>query len=690
MSQTNDINDQSESLDTEKVIEVSPNERYARLNTLLGKGAYKVVYKAIDREEGYEVAWNSMMGLHSPDNKEMEHEIGILKSVRHPNVIAFHDAWCTKNEFVFVTELMTSGTLREFIRKLDLPNLKIVKRWSRQILKGLAYLHGYTPPIIHRDIKCDNIFINGAHGEVKIGDMGTAEMKMGKKYTIIGTPEFMAPEMYEELGYSEKVDIYAFGMCLLEMVTGEYPYGECRNAAQIYRKVSSGVKPACLDQIQNDEVLKVIENCIGPEDERMSAQEILEHSFLAVEPDVVLLTADPAHVHLTLQVVFKGMDKLSVKFDFNVETDTAEQVVREMIEEQVLPERYQYHITKEINRILRDIEKPSESEQAEQVRQSVWRRESDIRSELERTRRELELATERIMDVEHKCNDYESRARMAEAKYRETVRNLREMEEQQQQKQQKNNNTMESKTNGPSLLQQQSTPISKDPNAQNINAPPHPSSSSSSSTSTTISTSAADIPIPIAAHTLSASASNPIAPAITTPTTTTATSSSSSTSNSRALREFKDLKIDTSKRYDNSPNATNHNEELHDEPRKSEENNSAMREALFSHILEEYSDDTTIDVFVRDCAIATHRNAEKAHQWINKLKNQDIMTVGDLRDLHDEDWSGIGLTVFALRALKNMLKGKKLQSSSTPMTADGGASSTSSSSPPESSYPSPH
>jgi serine/threonine protein kinase len=41
--------------------------------------------------------------------------------------------------------------------------------------------------------KCDNIFINGAHGEVKIGDMGTAKMKLGKKYTVIGTPEFMAP-----------------------------------------------------------------------------------------------------------------------------------------------------------------------------------------------------------------------------------------------------------------------------------------------------------------------------------------------------------------------------------------------------------------------------------------------------------------------------------------------------------------
>lgn len=60
MSHTSEIIDQSRSHDTEKVVEVSGNQRYARLNTLLGKGAYKVVYKAIDREEGYEVAWNTM------------------------------------------------------------------------------------------------------------------------------------------------------------------------------------------------------------------------------------------------------------------------------------------------------------------------------------------------------------------------------------------------------------------------------------------------------------------------------------------------------------------------------------------------------------------------------------------------------------------------------------------------------
>ncbi|KAF7721665.1 hypothetical protein EC973_004315 [Apophysomyces ossiformis] len=569
MLHANEIIDQSSSHGTEHVVEVSPNERYVKLNTLLGKGAYKVVYKAIDREEGYEVAWNTIQAMQTPNNKDLEHEIQILKSVRHPNIIAFHDAWYGENEFIFITELMTSGTLREYIRKLSpLPNMKIVKRWSRQILKGLAYLHGHNPPIIHRDIKCDNIFINGAHGEVKIGDMGTAEMKLGKKYTIIGTPEFMAPEMYEEQGYSEKVDIYAFGMCLLEMATGEYPYGECRNAAQIYKKVSAGVKPACLQKVQNSEVLNVIVNCLGPENERMSAQEILEHSFLAVEPDVVLLAADPNHVHMTLQVVFKGMDKLSVKFDFNVETDTAEEVVREMIEEQVLPERYQHHITKEINRILRDIDKPSEDEQAEQVRRSVWRRESDIRSELDKTRMELRRATELVKEIEAKCEDYESRARTAESRYRDAIRGLLEVE-----------------VEGAK------------------------------------------------AKTMMAS-----------PTTTTTTN----TEEHDGLGIEK-LNLDVPK--EDSASAV-------DVPKTEE--SPLVRDQLVSHILEEYSDDTDIAVFVQDCAMASHRSQEKALEWIKKLQNQDIMTVGDLRDLHDEDWAGIGLTVFALRALKNMLKGKRL------------------------------
>jgi len=53
-------------------------------------------------------------------------------------------------------------------------NIRAVKHWCRQILKGLLYLHNHDPPVIHRDLKCDNIFVNGNQGEVKIGDLGLA------------------------------------------------------------------------------------------------------------------------------------------------------------------------------------------------------------------------------------------------------------------------------------------------------------------------------------------------------------------------------------------------------------------------------------------------------------------------------------------------------------------------------------
>ena len=74
---------------------------------------------------------------------------------------------------IFVTEMITSGTLKMFIQTRPL-RVRIMKRWCRQILSALNYLHNHTPPIIHRDMKCDNIFINGSMGDIRIGDLGLA------------------------------------------------------------------------------------------------------------------------------------------------------------------------------------------------------------------------------------------------------------------------------------------------------------------------------------------------------------------------------------------------------------------------------------------------------------------------------------------------------------------------------------
>ncbi|CAG8507614.1 4251_t:CDS:2 [Ambispora gerdemannii] len=273
--------------DHPKVVDTDPTGRFERFEESLGVGAYKEVFKAFDQEEGVEVAW-CQLRLHfskKKDAEKIQREIEILQSLRCENIINFYASWLKKGpdgkeRVFFVTELMTSGTLKQYLRKTKLKP-KVLKTWARQILKGLDYLHTREPPIIHRDLKCDNIFINGNNGQAKIGDLGLAIIKnKDHASSVLGTPEFMAPELYEEK-YNEKVDIYAFGMCVLELVTKEYPYAECTNQAQIYRKVTTGIKPQALQKVKDPATLEFIELCLryNP-DERPSAGELLKHEFL--------------------------------------------------------------------------------------------------------------------------------------------------------------------------------------------------------------------------------------------------------------------------------------------------------------------------------------------------------------------------------------------------------------------------
>ncbi|KAH9776423.1 non-specific serine/threonine protein kinase [Citrus sinensis] len=270
-------------------------------------------YRAFDELEGIEVAWNQIKVIdllrNSEDLERLYSEVHLLKTLKHKNIIKFYNSWVdTENEHInFITEIFTSGTLRQYRKKHKHVDLRALKKWSRQILEGLSYLHSHDPPVIHRDLKCDNIFVNGNQGEVKIGDLGLAAIlaQARSAHSVIGTPEFMAPELYEE-EYNELVDIYAFGMCLLELVTFEYPYVECTNAAQIYKKVTStltvsdylsfddsyvdlkflaGIKPASLAKVADNGVRAFIEKCIAEVSERLPAKELLGDPFLQSEDD---------------------------------------------------------------------------------------------------------------------------------------------------------------------------------------------------------------------------------------------------------------------------------------------------------------------------------------------------------------------------------------------------------------------
>ncbi|GMJ06287.1 EMF1-Interacting Protein 1, with no lysine (K) kinase 8 [Hibiscus trionum] len=287
--------------------EKDPSGRYVRYDEILGRGAFKTVYKGFDEVDGIEVAWNQINiedVLQKPEQLErLYSEVHLLKSLKHENVIKFCDSWVDdKNKTInMITELFTSGSLRQYRKKHKNVEVKAIKNWARQILRGLHYLHSHNPPIIHRDLKCDNIFVNGNNGEVKIGDLGLATvMQQPTARSVIGTPEFMAPELYDE-EYNELVDIYSFGLCILEMVTCEYPYNECKNPAQIYKKVTSGIKPASLGKVNDSQIKQFIEKCLLPASMRLPAVELLKDPFLLVEtpkevasgPLVNLIQAEP-------------------------------------------------------------------------------------------------------------------------------------------------------------------------------------------------------------------------------------------------------------------------------------------------------------------------------------------------------------------------------------------------------------
>ncbi|CAG5958646.1 unnamed protein product [Menidia menidia] len=285
--------------------------------------------------------------LTKAERQRFSEEVDMLKGLQHPNIVRFHDSWKSTMKgqkcIILVTELMTSGTLKTYLKRFKEMKLKLLQRWSRQILKGLHFLHTRTPPIIHRDLKCDNIFITGPTGSVKIGDLGLATLKSASfAKSVIGTPEFMAPEMYEEK-YDEAVDVYALGMCILEMATSEYPYSECQNAAQIYRKVTSGIKPDSFYKVKVPELKEIIEGCIRMiKDERYTIQDLLDHPFfqenngvhveLAEEDDTVksglklwLRMDDTKKLH------GKYKDNNAIEFLFELYKDVPEEVAQEMV-----------------------------------------------------------------------------------------------------------------------------------------------------------------------------------------------------------------------------------------------------------------------------------------------------------------------------------------------------------------------
>ncbi|XP_053405765.1 uncharacterized protein LOC123565770 isoform X2 [Mercenaria mercenaria] len=215
-------------------------------------------------------------------------EINIMKRIQHENVINALDVMYVEavKKVWIVMEYMKGCSLASVLQTVLLKEKQIVYV-AKECLNALHYLHGKM--IVHRDIKSNNILID-IHGRVKITDCGTSFIYNDKqvKKEIVGSPCWMAPEVVARKPYDFKIDIWSFGITLIEMFEGDPPYIK-ETPTDAMKLVKKNGRPVIQKFNTLSNGLKhFLERCLKVDaNKRATANELLKHEFLTSESEVV-------------------------------------------------------------------------------------------------------------------------------------------------------------------------------------------------------------------------------------------------------------------------------------------------------------------------------------------------------------------------------------------------------------------
>ena len=192
----------------------------------LGKGGWATVSVAIFR--GVRVAAKSVHNLIlSRYNVELfKREMDMAARIRHPNLLQFIGATRDEGQTVILTELMPTSLRNELVRDVNfLP--EAVSSIALDVARALNYLHLMRPdPLIHRDISSANVLLQPlphSRWRAKVSDYGTVNLQRNLTTKYPGNPCYSAPEAGDPTQQSPKMDIFSFGILLLEMLMGEFP-----------------------------------------------------------------------------------------------------------------------------------------------------------------------------------------------------------------------------------------------------------------------------------------------------------------------------------------------------------------------------------------------------------------------------------------------------------------------------------
>ncbi|XP_041734233.1 LIM domain kinase 1-like isoform X2 [Coregonus clupeaformis] len=233
LSQRKDIN-RSESL---RVVSNSRMHRIFRPSDLihgevLGKGCFGQAIKVTHRETGEVMVMKELIRFDDETQRTFLKEVKVMRCLEHPNVLKFIGVLYKDKRLNFIAEYIKGGTLREIIKKMD-TNYPWNQRvsFAKDIAAGMSYLHSMN--IIHRDLNSYNCLVR-ENNSVVVADFGLARLMVEdkiqdksllqkkpdrrKRYTVVGNPYWMAPEMIHGKSYDEKVDIFSFGIMLCEII----------------------------------------------------------------------------------------------------------------------------------------------------------------------------------------------------------------------------------------------------------------------------------------------------------------------------------------------------------------------------------------------------------------------------------------------------------------------------------------
>jgi len=194
----------------------------------LGQGSFAKVYEGIDKIAKKQVAIKVIDKRRIKDKKRrvlVEKEVSILSRMNHKNIVKLEKLLEDHKRIFLVTELCGSNTLSRYCRKKQLKRLDDLEAYSvfKQVVDGVRYIH--KKGFCHRDLKLTNILIDHT-SIVKIIDFGFASTGEGEHSMYCGTPSYMAPEIVDKKSYDGlKVDVWAIGVVLYKLLTGEYPFG---------------------------------------------------------------------------------------------------------------------------------------------------------------------------------------------------------------------------------------------------------------------------------------------------------------------------------------------------------------------------------------------------------------------------------------------------------------------------------